>query len=126
IKVMDASKYDVFELCESTRQELEALQKEHDVIRKELEITIAEVDRLEREFRNARIRLTEVSRDFVRYTEKDIKAAYENATNIQLDLIVQNEKEMNLKARREDLQIRIRNLQKTIKRAELVISKMNV
>ncbi|GGF91607.1 signal transduction histidine-protein kinase/phosphatase DegS [Paenibacillus abyssi] len=88
--------------------------------------TINKVDRLELEYRRARIRLTEVSRDFVRYKEQDIKTAYEKATQIQLDLMVFREKEAYLKARRDDLQARVKNVEMSIERAETISSQVNV
>lgn len=80
----------------------------------------------EQDYRRARIRLTEVSRDFVRYKEEDIKTAYEKATQIQLDLMVYREKEAYLKTRRDDLQKRVRNVEKSIERAETIASQINV
>ncbi len=126
IKAMEDSKYQIFEICESARSELEALEQELEQIMEENIRTIEKVDQLEKEYRLARIRLTEVSRDFVRYTEEDIKSAYEKATQIQLDLMVYREKENYLKARRDDLQKRVRNVEKSIERAESVSSRINV
>ncbi|WP_420916131.1 hypothetical protein [Paenibacillus thiaminolyticus] len=48
------------------------------------------------------------NRDFVRYTEEDIKLAYEKATQLQLELMIYREKEGYLKTRRDDLQKRLR------------------
>jgi two-component system sensor histidine kinase DegS len=87
---------------------------------------IDKVDRLELDYRRARIRLTEVSRDFVRYKEEDIKAAYEKATQLQLDLMVFREKEGYLRARRDELQKRVRNVDQSIERAETIGSQINV
>ncbi|THF80820.1 sensor histidine kinase [Cohnella fermenti] len=126
VKVMEDSKMQVFEICESARRELESLSQELEKVLQETGETIERVDRLERDYRLARIRLTEVSRDFVKYSEKDIKAAYEKATNIQLDLMVYREKEGYLKARRDELQGRARNVERSIERAETIGSQMNV
>ncbi|MFD0957902.1 sensor histidine kinase [Paenibacillus chungangensis] len=126
ISVMENSKYQIFEICETARTEREALEQELDGVIEETVGTIEKVDRLEREYRLARIRLTEVSRDFVRFKEEDIKSAYEKATGIQLDLMVYREKENYLKARRDDLQKRVRNVERSIERAEVISSQMNV
>ena len=77
-------------------------------------------------YRRSRIRLTEVSRDFVRYNEEDIKQAYEKATQLQLDLLIYREKEMYLKARRDELQKRVRGVEKSVERAEIVSAQMGV
>ena len=126
IQVMEDSKYQVYEISESARSELDSLERELDQVYQETSRTIESVDRLERDYRLARIRLTEVSRDFIRFKEEDIKLAYEKATQIQLDLMVFREKENYLKSRRDDLQQRIRNLKKSVERAETIGSQMNV
>ncbi len=126
VKVMEDSKMQVFEICEAARRELLSLTQELDRVLQETSETIDKVDRIERDYRLARIRLTDVSRDFVRYSEKDIKAAYEKATALQLDLMVYREKEGYLKARRDELQSRARNVERSIERAESIGSQMNV
>jgi two-component system sensor histidine kinase DegS len=126
IQVMEDSKYQIYEICESARSELEALEQELELVLQETVKTIEKVDQLEQDYRRARIRLTEVSRDFVRYKEEDIKSAYEKATQIQLDLMVYREKESYLKARRDDLQKRVRNVENSIERAEMIASQINV
>lgn len=126
IKVMEDSKYQIYEICESARSELEALELELGQILEETVRTIDKVDQLEKDYKRARIRLTEVSRDFVRYREQDIKQAYEKATQIQLDLMIYREKETYLRSRRDDLQKRVRNVEQSIERAEVIGSQMNV
>ncbi|MCI3921360.1 sensor histidine kinase [Paenibacillus sp. TRM 82003] len=125
-EALESGKYQIYEISEAARQEQEALTRELQQVMEELDQTIHTVDRLEGEYRRARVRLVEVSRDFKRYGEKDIRDAYENATNLQLSLTVNREKETNLKAKRDDLQKRIRNVERTIERAEALFSQMNV
>jgi two-component system sensor histidine kinase DegS len=125
-EVIVGSQYQIFEISENARAEKAALEKEMRQIMEEIDSTIDRVDQLESDFRRARIQLSEVSRDFHRYTEEDIRSAYEKATLIQMDLMIFREKELNLRARRDDLQQRIRQIQKTIERAEAVSSQMNV
>ncbi|MBO9608520.1 MAG: sensor histidine kinase [Paenibacillaceae bacterium] len=126
IEVMESSKYQIFEICENVRAEREALSKELQAVIEETTTTIDKVDKLELEYRRSRIRLTEVSRDFHRYKEEDIRVAYEAATNLQLQLTVFREKESHLRLRRDDLQKRIKNTDKQVERAETVVSQMNV
>ena len=126
IEVIENSKAQVFTIYESFIKELALLEEELERVLREVEETIPIVNRLEWEFRLARIKLTEVSRDFVRYNEEDIKAAYEKATRIQLDLMVYREKEQYLRNRRDELQKRIRDLERSIERAESVVSQLNV
>ncbi|WP_199616774.1 sensor histidine kinase [Paenibacillus alkalitolerans] len=125
-EVMESSKYQIFEICEAARNEHEALKKELQQIFEELDATINNVDRLESEYRRSRARLVEVSRDFQHFGEKDIREAYESATQLQSELSVNREKETNLKLRRDEVQKRIRNIERTIERAEVLYSQMNV
>ena len=126
IEVIEDSKTQVFTIYESFIKELALLKEELERVLREVEETIPVVNRLEWEFRLARIKLTEVSRDFVRYNEEDIKTAYEKATRIQLDLMVYREKEQYLRSRRDELQQRIRVLERSVERAESVVSQLNV
>ncbi|WP_240666757.1 sensor histidine kinase [Longirhabdus pacifica] len=126
IQMMDDSKYAIFEICESAREELQAVKNELEEIKLETIETIENVDKLERQFRLARAVLSEVSRDFNKYTEQDIKDAYEKATVIQMDIMIFREKESNLKVRRNELQKRTKNLQSTVSKAENVTSQINV
>lgn len=126
IEVIEESKTQVFSIYESFIRELTLLEEELERVLHEVEETIPIVNRLEWEFRMARIKLTEVSRDFLRYSEEDIKAAYEKATRIQLDLMVYREKEQYLRSRRDELQKRIRSIQRSIARAESIGSQLNV
>lgn len=126
IQVMEDSKYQIYEICESARKEMLTLEQELNQVLQDTVQTIDKVDKLEMEYRLARIRLTEVSRDFVRYKEEDIKNAYERATQLQLDLMVYREKETYLKARRDDLQKRVKNVESSVERAETIHSQINV
>ena len=126
IEVIEDSKAQVFSIYEAFRRELALLEEELERVMQEVDETIRKVDHLEWQYRMARIRLTEVSRDFVRFTEEDIKAAYEKATQIQLDLMVYREKEQYLRSRRDELQQRIKNVEKSIERAEAIGSQLNV
>ncbi len=126
IDVMESSKYQIFEICESVRAEREALNKELQQVIEEASKTIEMVDRFELEYRRSRVRLTEVSRDFKRFNEEDIRAAYEAATGLQTQLATYREKEIYLKARRDDLQKRLKNLDRQMERAETLVSQVNV
>ncbi|CAH8719585.1 sensor histidine kinase [Paenibacillus thiaminolyticus] len=123
---MEESKYQIFEILDSSRNEAITMSHElQEVLNQTAEIC-DKVDELERKYRLARLRLTEVSRDFVRYTEEDIKLAYEKATQLQLELMIYREKEGYLKTRRDDLQKRLRAVEGSIERAETIGSQMSV
>lgn len=126
IKAIQESKYQIYEITEGARAEKEKLQLELQQVMEEVSATIDQVDKLEVLYRKARLRLTEVSRDLHRYKEEDIRIAYEAATSMQLQLTISREKESQLKQKRDELQQRIRNVDKQILRAETIGSQLNV
>lgn len=126
IGVMENSKYQLFQINESIRYEHRTLLKEVNEIMLEAQSTIDLVDQLEVSFRKARMRLTKVSREFHQFQEEDIRLAYEDATNLQLQLTIAREKEIHLRSRRNELQKRIKKAEEQIERAETVVSQMNV
>lgn len=126
ITVMEDSKYQIYEICESARAERESLNKELQSVLADVSGTIDQVDKLELSYKRARVRLTEVSRDFQKFTENDIRISYEAATSMQLQLTLAREKENYLKQKRDELQKRIKNVDKQVERAETLVSQMNV
>lgn len=126
IDVMESSKYQIFEILQVARDELAALNKELQRVMDETDETLKKVDKLELQYHRSRIRLTEVSRDFVRYSEKDIRIAYERATELQLELMMTREREVYLRTRRDELQMRVRSVENSIERAESIGSQMSV
>lgn len=126
INVMQDSKLQMIEILDAAKNELKLLNNELKLVMKETAEIVEKVDQLELNYRRSRIRLTEVSRDFVRYKEEDIKQAYEKATRFQIDLLQHREKETYLKARRDELQDRARNVERSVERAENIGTQMNV
>ncbi|WP_342563322.1 histidine kinase [Paenibacillus sp. FSL R7-0345] len=126
IDVMESSKYQIFEIMHVARDELGALTKELQRVMEETDETLQKVDTLELQYHRSRIRLTEVSRDFVRYSEKDIRIAYEKATELQLELMMTREREIYLRSRRDELQMRVRSVENSVERAESIGSQMSV
>ncbi len=126
IDVMESSKYQIFEILQVARDELAALNKELQRVMDETDETLKKVDKLELQYHRSRIRLTEVRRDFVRYSEKDIRIAYEKATELQLELMMTREREIYLRTRRDELQMRVRSVENSVERAESIGSQMSV
>ena len=93
---IEAARNQIFEIAEGARNEYQRLLDDVVQIKAETKEIIGKVDSLEREERCARLRLMEVSRDFRRYTEDDIRDAYEEANNIQVYFSVMREREKNM------------------------------
>jgi len=126
IEAIERSQVQIYDIAENTRAELNQINSELTQVKDELNAVIAEVDKLELAEKRARMRLAEVSREFNRYTERDIKLAYETAYNLQIELINLRGKEKLLQYRRNHLEISLRRLQTTAQKAEKLISQVGV
>jgi len=126
LEAIDRSKIQIYDIAENSRAELSRVSEELEQVKGEASGIIRQVDKLDFNEKKARIRLMEVSKDFRRYTEKDIKDAYEEAYALQIESIKLKEKEKLLRYRRDHLDISLRRLQSTVQRAEKLVSQVGV
>lgn len=126
IEAVEGSKAQIFDIYEGARAETENIRSDIDRIKEAVREIIVKVDLLEAEEREARKKLVQVSSNFKRYTEEDIKICYENAKNIQIRLAVMREQELNLRNQRDDLELRMKQLQGTAKKAEQLVTQVGV
>jgi two-component system sensor histidine kinase DegS len=126
IKAMELSKTQIFDIAENARQEYQTAKKELEKVAKDAITIIEKVDQLESKYRKTRLRLVEVSRDFKRFKEEDIRQAYETANEVQVQLYLAREKELMLRNRRDELQLRLKNMERTIAKAENLVTQVGV
>ncbi|WP_059103373.1 sensor histidine kinase [Shouchella shacheensis] len=120
------SREKIFEIGERSRSEFEDLEKELKKIRSKVATVIEKTDRTMMHSRFSRNRLAEVSREFTRYTNQEVRQAYERANEFQVQLAVLRQEEMQLRERRDDIERRLRNLKVTIDRAEQLSGQMSI
>ena len=120
------SRGQIYEVYEMAREELDNVKRDVDRVQNETAETIRKVDNLERQERKARIHLMEVSRDFKKHPEDEVREAYESARKIQVEVAVAREQEQNLRRQRNDLELRVRNLGGTVAKAEKLVSQVGV
>ncbi|MEN6413832.1 MAG: sensor histidine kinase [Veillonellales bacterium] len=126
IKAIEKGKDQIFDIYEAARNEMENVKKDVERAKQETADIIFKVDELVKKERRARLRLVEVSRNFRIYKEEDIRKAYEEANNLQVDLAVTREHEQNLRHQRDDLEIRLKSLKDTVEKAENMVSQVGV
>lgn len=126
LHAIESGRMQIYEIAEAARNEHQRLLTDVETIKLEAQEIIKQVDRLEREERRARLRLMEVSRDFRKYMETDIHDAYAYANKVQIDLSVMREREQNLRKRRNELEVRLRDLKDTVTKAENVVSQVGI
>ncbi|RWZ55043.1 histidine kinase [Halobacillus fulvus] len=126
VEAVTNSKDEIFQISEDSRNEFEKLTSELTEAKKQVHTLITEGDKLEQKVKFSRMRLSEVSKQFQKYSEQDIRRVYEQTHSLQMDLSMTREKEKQLRERRDDLELRLRNLEETIKRAEALGGKISV
>ena len=126
LETIMSSKDDIFIISEQSRRNFEDMQKELEIVRKQIAIVIDEGDALEKNTQLAKQRLVLVSKAFNNYTEEQVREAYETANDFQVKLSVSKTQEKQLRDKRDDLERRLRGLLETIERADHIVNQVNV
>lgn len=126
VHTVDHSKEEIFRIGEQSRQEFVSLTDELKDIKERVGTIIDDVDKLEVHTRFARKRLSEVSSHFNKYSEEEIRSAYEKAHDLQMQLTVVRQEEKQLRERRDELERRLVGLNETIERADHLVGQISV
>lgn len=126
LETITNSKNDIFKISEQSRMSFEEMKQELEVIRSEIHLIINEGDILEKKVQLAKQRLVVVSKEFGKYTEQQVKEAYESANKLLIDHSLNKAEEKRLRDKRDDLERRMKVLYDTIERADHIVSQVNV
>jgi two-component system sensor histidine kinase DegS len=126
IEEIGSSKEQIFSIVSSIRNEYENLKVELVNIKEAIGEVIEDVDNLEKLDKLKRKRLAEVSQNFNRFSEHDIKAAYEEAEEIRVKLVSKRNEEKGLKQKRHQLEISLRKTMENIEAGEKIINQVSV
>ncbi|WP_101843021.1 sensor histidine kinase [Halobacillus sp. Marseille-P3879] len=126
VSTVTNSKDEIFQIGEDSRGEYDKLHQELESIKHQVVGLIDKGDEIERKVRSSRLRLSQVSKQFRQYSEEDIRKVYEQTHGLQMDLSMTREKEKQLRERRDEIEMRLRNLDATIERAEALSGKISV
>ncbi|MGK7378667.1 sensor histidine kinase [Planococcus sp. 1R117A] len=126
LEKMESSKQDVFVISEKSRQSYENMKDELEDVRTNISRVIKAGDLLEEKTRAARRRLAEVSQFFNSFSESEVRQAYEQANELQVQLSVNRSEEKQYRQKRDRLQRRLQTLLQTIERAEELVNRLNV
>jgi len=118
VAALSESRAQIYSIAEAAQTEYQRLQLQYEEIRREAADCIKEVDQLDRQLRQAKRRLAVVNRDFDRYSEEEIKEAYEETHNLQIMLAVAQEREAALRRKRDELERSLRNLAQLVAKAK--------
>lgn len=124
LNTVEDSREQIFEIGEKTRRELLALKRELVEVRLKVGSIIEKTDRTRLYTQFARKRLVEVSKAFGDFTNEEVRTAYEQANDYQIQLAVLEQEEMQLRERRDQIERRLVDLSDTVERAEQLASQM--
>jgi two-component system, NarL family, sensor histidine kinase DegS len=126
LETITNSKDDIFVISEQSRRSFEDMQQELQIIRSQIKIVIDEGDYLDNKVQLAKQRLVIVSKDFDKYSEQQVKEAYETANQLQIEHSLNKAEEKRLRDKRDDLERRMKVLYDTIERADHIVNQVNV
>ncbi|WNB92706.1 histidine kinase [Bacillus sp. NEB1478] len=126
IDTVTESQSQIFEINENSRQQFQQLQRDLAGVKEQVIEVISKVDLTENHAKLARTRLAEVSKHFQKYSESDIRDAYENANKYQIELSIIRQTEKQLREKRDELERRILGLQETVQKAENLSGQISV
>lgn len=126
LTAIENGKNQIYDIAENARTETERIKKELIALQKQVIDTIEQVDAQEKLERAARNRLAYVSKKYKKFTEEEIKFAYERAREFQVELASLRERERQLKLRRNELEISLRRLMSTVDKAEGLVTQVGV
>lgn len=121
-----SSQSEIIEIVDYAREECKRLEEELKVLQIKTIETIKETERLEDLSKKSRLNLAEKSKNYKRYSEKDIKEAYELANDIRIELILKREDEKNLLEKRKELEVRLKNSYEVFNKAEKISKQISV
>ncbi|MCX7842953.1 MAG: sensor histidine kinase [Clostridia bacterium] len=126
IEAIDNSKNEIYDIAESAKRECKMLEEELMQLKKQTSELIDTVEVLEAELKESKRKLLLVNKNFEKYSQQDLKDAYEKADNLRIELAVKREQEQFLIRRRNDLEVRIKEAYKTVEKADKLITHVGV
>lgn len=126
INSIEKGKQEIFDISETARTEMNNVKKALLEVDHEARTIIELVDKTEIKEKKARIRLMEVSKNFGQQNQKNIQEAYDVAHQFKVELILYRQKEKDLLEKRNDLQIRLKGLEKMVEKADHLINHVSV
>lgn len=126
IDSIEEGKREVFDISESIRTECEKLKEEIENLKITIKKMIKDIDQLQIKEKKARNKLALVSKNFEKYSEADIRKAYNIANEYRVSLVLQRKEEKNLILERNNLEIKLKNNYINLEKAEKVVSQIGV
>lgn len=124
LEVMESGKEEIKSMVIDLKDDYARKVMELSDIQQKLLLTIEEVDTLAIEEKRSRKRLAEVSNDFKRFNEADIKDAYEYTHSLRSRLEIKRQEERLYIKRRQELELGLKKMLHNIDKGEKTIDKL--
>lgn len=124
IEAINSSKTEIYDIADSARRECKRLDEELTLLKQQVRDLIENVEHIEVELKESKRKLMAVNRNFSKYTQEELKDAYEKADNLRVELAVKREQEQFYIRRRNELEIRIKDAYKTVQKADNLITQV--
>jgi len=126
LQAVENGKEEIFNIHETTRNEVQRLKSELAFLTKEISETIKKVDSQQKQEKRMRRKLMEVNKNFSRYTEKEMLDIYTETKDAQLELQLLQAKEIQLRMRRDEIERSLKNLDETVQRADKLMTQVSL
>lgn len=117
---------EILNIVDNIRQDLENTKHELNKVKRELAKVINEVDDLNKQYKNGRKKLVEVSKNFDKYNESDIKEVYEGVYGIRVEYLLKQNQEKLLREQRDSLEISLKKTIINIEHGEKIITQISI
>lgn len=126
IEEIRACRQQILDIVDNIRKDQEFWKLQLEKIRIDIARVIAEVDELEKLDKFCRKKLVEVSENFTKYTQDDIRDAYEKAYDVRTKFLTKKNEEKSLRERRDTLEMNLKKIMVNIEGAEKVINQIGI
>ncbi len=126
INTIENNREEIFDIVQHARNECKKNKEELGKVQEKVGKVIEEVDVLEIEEKRSRSKLAFVSKNFQKYSEEDIRNAYEKANELRILLTLKREEERNLIERRAEFEVRLKESIMVLEKAENINKQVGV
>ena len=123
---IDSSRKQIVHIVDNIRSEYEYLVNELNYIKKSISEAIQEVDELEKQDKIMRQRLVDVSKNFKIFSEEEVKAVYDAASNIRINYLTRKNEEKILMEKRNRLEFDLKKCLSNMETGEKIINQVGI
>ena len=126
LATIESGKREIFFIVETSRTETFSLTKELSQLKTDIAEMILKVDEQEKVDRRLRQKLMVVNREHHKYTQEEMSETYTQAKDALVNLQLLQDKEIQLRKRRDDLERSLRKMQATVDRAQDLLAQVSL